>query len=756
MKKLVAFLMAFALTVMCFGTYGVAHLDCADDCSEHDHSHDLVVNAVDEDDDPIFNEYLYINRRNTTYAYSEMNQKLVVKLYISSESTEKGAIGHLEIQTPYNSVLGAPTVTFASVFGTTASAAVIDTPSNATSYSYSTITFDVDTSGFTQDAAIFIEYPVNVQNALQFYWMRTVQINVNGNVRTVSGAGVSFEHVDSYTVYLCNHSSSEYVETKAATCEAAGEKRLVCSSCGYVIKTETILPTQHRLDYSKAFNTNLYPEIKPTCTKVGSGCYKCLDCGKLINGTVPKLEHQFGDRYIKNNTYYMQCSVCKTEQIATNQCPHDQDAYILLSIVSSSTCTTEGSARYQCPTCKQVEARPLPLADHKLGTPTIIKNATCLVAGSQSRTCSVCKQSIAETIPATGHNYGAWQVVTPATCVTLGQQTRTCATCGYRETQNIQGSGHSYGDWVITTAPTCTAPGVQTMTCRLCGDAQSQPVAAAGHTYGNYMTTLAPTCIANGQETRYCTKCNAPDQRVVAPVADNHKYGEWVTVSDKTCTTNGEKTQTCVYCQNVVRDIVPTTGHTFGEPVVDGKITTKTCAVCGYKESVETLKDGTTKKTLTINSVASLVITGIDAGKNYSFEARLLNETEDDMVLYRQYYVGHLAETFLKAYRFKILCDGVEVSATPNMTVVLNTHIDGYELAVSKLAGVNFLVTEVADVDEGNVTIDGANLIGTTNLFVERGEEIKTNILIPVIVTVAILLIGGAAVYFVVVKKKQF
>ena len=47
MKKIVAFLMAFALCIVCFGTYGFADLDCHDE--SHDHGHNHVVKAVDDD-----------------------------------------------------------------------------------------------------------------------------------------------------------------------------------------------------------------------------------------------------------------------------------------------------------------------------------------------------------------------------------------------------------------------------------------------------------------------------------------------------------------------------------------------------------------------------------------------------------------------------------------------------------------------------------------------------------------------------------
>ncbi len=754
MKKLVAFLMAFALCVMCFGTYGVAMLDCTDDCMEHDHSHDLVVHAAgEEDEDEFLKEYLYLNTRNTTYSYSELTKTLRVTIAIDSESTEKGAYGHFQIQIPYNQALGAPTIIYANVFGASASAADIDVPQTMTGSTYSTITYDVYSEGendrFTQTINLVFECPVNTQNAAAFSWYRTVNMYIDGDVRTVSGQVVEFEGRASYTAYLCNHASTAYQTTKEATCKTSGEKQLVCQSCGYVLRTEMVLPTDHDLDYSKAFNTNLYPEIKPTCSKVGSGCYKCKDCGTLINGSVPKLDHQFGDRYIKNGVYYIKCTVCNTEQIATNQCPHDLDAYNLLIILESSTCTVKGSARYQCPTCKQVEERELELADHKLGTPTITKNATCLVNGAQTRTCSVCKQMIAESIPATGHTFGAWQTTVQATCISVGQQTRTCTACGYAESQSIQGSGHNYSQWVEFESPTCTATGTSVRTCMLCGDRQSEVIAMSAHQYGAYTTTTPATCIAAGEETRYCARCNVADKKVVNPIADNHKFGEWVTVSEKTCTTNGEKTRTCEYCSKVENDVVACVGHSFGDSVIDGKTTTKTCAVCGYKEAVTSLKDGTTEKTLTALSSGSLVLSGMEANKSYTFEIGVPSMEKE--AYYREYYPG----TFHKAYTFKVLSDGKEVNLNANMDLVIRTGIEDYEISLSVLRNGSFWPVSDFERDGDAVIISGDALVGAEVVFVERGAEIKPGLVIPIVVTVGTLIVAGAAIYFFVVKSNK-
>ncbi len=757
MKKIAAFLMAFAFCLMCFGTYGFADLTCTDECHAHNHevlAADEVIATDDEleDDEPTIEEYLYINQRNTTVVYSEVAKTLTVTLYIDSESSAKGAIGSLTITAPYY-VLGSPIVSYCSVFGTS-TYEVSTTSTKPSPGAYSNIKFNVNTgtneSGFTQTGFVSIIYPVDTDYVNVYSWLRQVNISVSGAVITADSTTVRFDPTGStYVAYICNHGQTATRTSVEATCQQAGEEQTYCTLCNYVISTKALFPTDHDLDYSKAYNQTLYPYVKPTCSTYGEGCFKCNDCGVLIKASVPKLDHTFGERVLLNGVYYLQCTVCGTKEVATDQCAHSKDAYELLSVLTASTCTTAGTARYRCPTCKQIEERTLPLADHTYSaTATVVRAATCTTAGIQTNTCSVCKDTVAETIPALGHSMGDWTTTVAATCTTNGVQERTCTRgCGAKETQTIQGGGHSYGSWEVTQKATCIAQGVETRTCYNCGNKENRTISMTGHSYGAWKTTTASTCTEQGVETRICLICNEPETRALAIDSENHLYGEWETVSAKTCTTDGSKARTCERCSKVETETDPCTGHVFGDVIPDGKANVKTCGVCGYKEIIENGKNGTTKTLSTVSG--GLILSGTEASKNYAFEIGVPDmETE---AYYRQY------QTFYKAYTFKVLEDGEEVSINTSMSlsITLDPLLEDYEVSVLRLSGNSFYPVNSFEREDGEVIIPGSELTDADVIFIVRGEERSMNLWIPIVLTVAVLAVAGVAIFFFMSKGRR-
>ena len=747
MKKIVAFLMAFALCVVCFGTYGFADVTCDVDCHDHDHAN--VVHAANGDD-YLFEEYLYVNKKSTVTSYSELTHTLRLTLVIDSESQSKGASGIIKITAPYY-VLGKPVVLTGSVFGDV-DPVVTTSTSKPASGAISEILFSVEVGandpGFTQTGYVVIEYPVDADYVTNYSWLRQAQINVSGTVVTKDGDTVKMDpNSTTYLAYICNHSNVDYRVTTEATCLKSGEKERYCLSCGFVLNKEVILPTSHDLDYTIPFNQALYPYVAPTCKSTGSGYFKCKDCGTLVTGNVPKLPHKFGDRILLNGIYYFECSVCKEVEVAANQCPHDPDNYILLNTITSSTCSKKGSARYQCPECKQVEERELPLADHTYGSSTVTSAATCTKAGSKTSTCVVCKQHVAEKIEPLGHDYGEWETVIAATCVTNGKDVRYCDRCGITESRDVTGSGHEYGSWITTVPASCVSTGTETRVCKLCNQTQSQVISMVAHTYGVWTTTTPATCVAAGVETRVCNVCTDAQTRAINPIAENHKFGEWKTIVSKTCVTDGEKARTCELCSLVETETDACTGHVFGSAVVDGKVTTKTCGVCGYKETVKTVKNGVEK---TLSSAAgSLSLAGAEASKNYVFELGIPDmETE---AYYKQYL------EFYKAYTFKVLVDGVETPVNESMELSIATDplLENYEISVIRLVGNSFYPVSEFDRKDNQVIIPGSELAGTEVLFVVKGEETSPNLVIPIVVTVVTLVIAGAAIYIFMAKNKK-
>lgn len=64
-----------------------------------------------------------------------------------------------------------------------------------------------------------------------------------------------------------------------------------------------------------------------------------------------------------------------------------------------------------------------------------------------------------------------------------------------------------------------------------------------------------------------------------------HKYSEWNTTKAAGCTVDGVREQVCSKCGKVESEVIPKTGHSFGEWIAEGSEgQSRTCAGCGYKE----------------------------------------------------------------------------------------------------------------------------------------------------------------------------
>ena len=122
-------------------------------------------------------------------------------------------------------------------------------------------------------------------------------------------------------------------------------------------------------------------------------------------------------------------------------------------------------------------------------------------------------------------------------------------------TTSIDECEHAMDNGVITKAPTCTEPGVKTYTCKNgCGYTTTETVPALGHTEV-VDSAKAATCTETGlTEGKHCLVCGT---------------------------------------QTIAQEVVPTTGHTFGEWVDAGDNNKRReCEICGYSEVKKATTDG--------------------------------------------------------------------------------------------------------------------------------------------------------------------
>ena len=737
MKKLLAFMMAFALCFMCLGTFGFENAVCTEDHSAH------VLHAIEEEDDFVVPEYVFIEIDSAIY--NELTQTMKVQLSIGSDTLGNIRGAKLMIQVP-NRILGKVTIEGGKIFGLSAfDCAKVTKQTN----NLSEITIELPDSDSTDVEAtgyLLLEFEVNEG---YFPISRTTYLSFSGYATSVDGYKITYDPLSqNATVYVCNHSHTEKRVSKQPTCLTTGEEEEICTICNCVVATKMLLITDHDFDYSKPYNTNINPYSPPSCTTKGYGSFMCKVCEKIETTTVPATGHTLGERFLRNGHYWQTCKVCNAEVYAENQCAHDADAYKLVSVVKQSTCSEAGVAVYKCPTCNQTEERALPLTEHSVSKWSTIHAATCTKAGTKTGTCAICKKSITDEIPATEHSFGEWTTTKAASCTEAGTQSRFCTKCEEGvETRPIEATGHSYGTWVTTKPATCVENGLKKCICTSCGSERTDIIPLAGHTYGAYVVTKEPTCTEKGIKTRTCVICSATDSAPIDTAPENHVYGEPVVIENKTCLTDGKTESTCVQCGAKKTDVDPAVGHVLSAPVVDGKISTKTCA-CGYQEIVKTVKGGV-EKTLSCHA-GSLTITGAAASLDYSFELNVM--PMDVAANYKQYYT-----TFSNAYVYKLLSAGNAAAFTADMTVSvkLDSSFDGYEGKVVVLRNGAFYPVSNTETKNGEVTVNGVDLIGAEAIFVEKGEEIKPNFIIPIVITVATIAIAAIIIVVILSKKSK-
>ena len=247
------------------------------------------------------------------------------------------------------------------------------------------------------------------------------------------------------------------------------------------------------------------------------------------------------------------------------------------------------------------------VAQHTAGQ-VVVENevdATCTETGSYDNVtyCTVCEAELSRekvTVKATGHRWGNLQV-TSATCTEEGYITITCGNCGLTANSkdgdqeaidylkdypffNLSAKGHTeVVDKAV--APTCTETGLtEGSHCSVCQEVlvAQEEVKATGHKYESVVT--APTCTADGYTTYTCSACK--DSYVADQTnATDHRFGEWIIDTKATCTTDGSQHKECANCDETVDEVIPSTGHTAGEVVVENNVDA-TCTTAGSYDNV--------------------------------------------------------------------------------------------------------------------------------------------------------------------------
>ncbi len=580
---------------------------------------------------------------------------------------------------------------------------------------------------------------------------KSVSFTVAGDLNPGKDEAQSFYSND--TAYLCTHKSGTTTTLvrrtiKEATCSSEGIYAYFCTTCGCRLTTADgapanigMIPTKDHTPGEKV--TAGVNNIAATCTTPGVQYFECKDCHAVIRTpvTIPA-SHKINVNTIywnaSANAWYAKCSSCNAD--------------VNFSITKSNcTCST----KYETNTAKKIYS----------------KAATCGENGYSVYECSICGVSWIETEAASSgsHTWGSWVITKAATCTESGVQTRTCSKCGKTETQTISATGHSAnpGNLTVITPSTCTTHGTAQSTCIYCNQTLTLELPFAEHSFDEGKITLQPTCTSQGIKTFTCSVCQTTKTENIAIDPNAHSYGEYITVKEATCTASGIRKHICSHCAHEEEEIIPTSGHTWGEPTTKGKVTTKTCLVCKSVFS-KTTKSKTTILDITVDNKFTLNITdSVLANKDVGFNVKRDTDFEQE----NSEYIDYLNKAFdnpdkkydctvFGAYKTEITLgeESLAPNKDTNLVIDLGKDYAKKEILVKYISD-NTVINVPVERDGSSIKISGEDFSkfadGTFIVMTSNKKAGSTSIVVPIIICVVIVAIAGIAVVLVLKQKNN-
>ena len=358
----------------------------------------------------------------------------------------------------------------------------------------------------------------------------------------------------------------------AAKCGVAGNiEYWRCGNCnGYYLDAAATMPTTATAVVLPA-REHSYNAVKheATCTNGEYYTYTCANCGDTKTSEEGEpLPHPYV--FVKNDpaptcttggTAHYECSVCKATKTESVDALGHSAVFVPFE---DSTCTETGvKAHWFCAQCNTafededctvvLDSIVVELKDHSWSDWNETLAPTCSATGLEVRECSVCHETEEQTkaIDPNAHKWNAYEDLGN------GKHTRTCE---YDAENHQQVVTCTYGDWMTTTQPDCLTAGEQTKTCQFCTGTATQPVAALGHTFGATVAANEATCTAKGNEAyKQCETCSlyfAADAATDAANGENeasafdiamleHTYATEINRVPSTCKTAGSVTMAC-------------------------------------------------------------------------------------------------------------------------------------------------------------------------------------------------------------------
>ena len=273
-------------------------------------------------------------------------------------------------------------------------------------------------------------------------------------------------------------------------------------------------------------------------------------------------EHVWGEWQYDEDGHWRECTACGAIE---EKEPHVWGDW---TVTKEATCTEEGEETRECTVCHKTETRVTEKIDHSWSDWKHDEE-------SHWRECTVC----GEITDKAAHEWGDWTVTKEATCVENGEETRECSVCGEKQTRETEKVDHVWGDWTVTKEATCTEEGEETHECTVCHKTETRVTEKIDHSWSDWK---------HDEEShwRECSVCGEITDKAA------HEWGDWTVTKEATCVENGEETRTCSVCGEKQTRETEKVDHVWGEWKVTKEATcteegeeTRECSVCGEKET---------------------------------------------------------------------------------------------------------------------------------------------------------------------------
>lgn len=374
---------------------------------------------------------------------------------------------------------------------------------------------------------------------------------------------------------------NNFIVTKEAACEEAGEKTYTCAVCGYV-KTETIAPTGHSFGTSE--NTdNAIQASKATCKSPAQYYTVCSVCGASSQGTKEQATFPYGGTDPGNHEgtlgnwtwddteHYKEWSCCHAKEELGNHSG------------GTATCT-------ELATCSVCGGSYGEYAAHEYQNNADlaykVDDATCGHAAVYYKSCKHCGKSAKDDDSVTEKTFESGEKLEHRWKISYvwaedNKQctaTKTCINgCGTTDSKTVTDIS------VMTTVSTCTKAGSETYTADFGKEwggekTKTKDLPLAEHSFTNRQGSLKKdaTCTEAAVYRVKCDNCEKEHSTLTVSVgkpAGHNYHPEYKWASDNsTCTATG----TCTVCGDVTTVVATITSKEEAGSCVEGGTKTYT------------------------------------------------------------------------------------------------------------------------------------------------------------------------------------